>query len=85
MRQILPLAFILSLTIAFTGAVMLLKNGEFETTPLLLLVIGLAGAVGMGFRVGGLGGMDEREVSAKIRARAQLNLEQARSGAPKHD
>jgi len=85
MRQVMPLVFIVFLIIAFTGAAILVKNGEFATTPLLLLVIGLAGAVGMGFRVGGLGGMDEREVAAKIRERAQQNLEQAKSGAPKHD
>jgi len=85
MRQVLPLVFIVFLIIAFTGAALLIKNREFETTPLLLFVVGLAGALGMGFRVGGLGGMDEREVGAKIRERAQQNLEQAKSGAPKHD
>lgn len=80
MKRAMPFLFLVALALALAGGVMMLVQG-LSTTALLLLAVGLAAAIGIAVRGGGLGklgGMDEREVSAAIRARAQKNLEMAR-------
>jgi hypothetical protein len=79
-RKILPLLFLGSLVLALSGGILVLVKGV-STPSVVLLVVGLAASVGFYARMGGigkLGGMDEREVSAAIRARAQENWDMAR-------
>ena len=81
MRKSLPFFFLGSLALALAGGVLVLVNGV-STSSVILLVLGLAASVGLYARMGGigkLGGMDEREVSAAIRERAQHNLDMARN------
>ena len=83
-KRSLPFLFLASLAVALAGGVLMLVQG-LTTTALLMLTVGLAGGIGIAVRGGGLGklgGMDQREVSAAIRARAQKNLEMERGRSP---
>ena len=84
MRSLLPFLFLGSLALALAGAVLLMTKG-ITTSAVILLAVGLIAAVGIGVRAGGigkLGGLDEREVSAAIRERAQKNLETEKGRSP---
>ena len=84
MKSLLPLLFLSSLALALAGAILLMTKG-ITTISVILLAVGLIAAVGIGVRAGGigkLGGMDESEVSAAIRERAQKNLEMEKGRSP---
>ena len=84
MKNLQPLLLLASLGVALTGGILAALNGV-STTAIVLLVLGFAFGVGIVTRMGGigkLGGMDEREVSAAIRERAQKNLEMAKGRNP---
>jgi hypothetical protein len=79
-KRLLPVLLLVSLAVALTGGILVLVNGV-STPAIVLLVLGFAVGAGIVTRMGGigkLGGMDEREVSAAIRERAQKNLEMAK-------
>lgn len=77
MKGSLPFLFLAALALALSGGILVLVQGP-TTLAILLLAIGLTLAVGIVVRSGGLsklGGMDESELSAAIRERAQQNWE----------
>jgi len=83
-KNLLPILLLVSLGGALTGGILVLENGV-STPAVVLLVVGFAVGAGIVVRRGGigkLGGMDEREVSAAIRERAQKNLEMAKGRSP---